>query len=239
MKAPVDGFAGSLWRSVTFPVRVLRPLVVIARMRLTGRYWAETTVVVPADGPTVHVSARPDIQEPRDGTGPLNHRRYRVRISDPRITPAALLDVFRRDPNAFAPTSYATFAPDPSPAGFREGDSITVTLPGPWNGPVAIASIGDHAIRFETRTGHMEAGWIEFRSFDTASGDMMTFEIESFARSGDPLFDALYHQVGIAKLVQSLMWVQTLESAVSISGGEQVGKICIETTTYRGPRNDG
>jgi len=175
-----------------------------------------------------------EAQPPVEGSGPVNHRRYRVHISDSQVRPAELSDLFRRSPNRFSPTSFATFDPDPGPDGLTAGDEITVRLPGPWDGPVVVGATEPTGLRFETLQGHMEAGWIEFRTRN--EDGLLVFEIESVARSGDAAFDALYHPGKIAKLVQTEMWVRVLESAVDISGGRMQGRPMVETDIHEGAR---
>lgn len=231
--APVDGFAGRAWRAGTLPFRLAAPVVLLALRVVTGRRWTESVRELPGSGPKVVISDADDVQPPKDGAGPLNHRSYSVTIANPSLNAWALVDAFRQDPNQFAPTSYATFVPDPSPEGLTEGDESTVKLPGPWDGPVRVATVEPGRLRLETLVDHMEAGWIEFTA-TTPGDESVVFTIESFARSGDPVFDVLYHQVGIGKLLQTQMWVRTLESLVEASGGRQVGRITVTTTIYLG-----
>ncbi len=173
-----------------------------------------------------------DVQAPADGAGPMNHRTYRVRIHDSLMTPGQLIEAFRMDPNRFCPTSYATFTPDPAPEGLQEAASVEVKLPGPWDGPVRVASVRDHYIRLETLDGHMEAGSIEFSSRQL--DDAVEFRIESTARSGDQIFDVVYHRLGLGRVIQTEMWVQVLEAAVSVSGGRQEGRLELTSIIYEG-----
>lgn len=173
-----------------------------------------------------------DVQTPADGAGPMNHRRYRVRVRDSTMTANELLEAFRADPNRFCPTSYAAFTPDPAPQGLQEGTSVEVKLPGPWNGPVLVSSIDDQRIRLETLDGHMEAGSIEFSTRQV--DDSVEFRIESLARSGDEVFDVVYHRLGLGRVIQTEMWVQVLESAVSVSGGQQQGRLELASIIYEG-----
>lgn len=217
---------------ITLPSRVAAPFVSLFWRALRGDFWMESVSNKPDAGPQLRLSDYPEIQVPRDGAGPMNHRLYRVRICDSKLSPEDLLEKFRADPNRFGPTSYATFVPDPKPRGLCEGDVLQVKLPGPWDGPIYIHEVRPQRIRLNTRVGHMEAGWIEFRTSGT--GEATEFMIESFARSGDEVFDALYHQVGIGKTMQTLMWVSVLETAVDVSGGQQQGRLEIETVIYEG-----
>jgi hypothetical protein len=229
---PVDGIAGKLWRTVTFPFRAAAPFLLLAGRAARGEYWAEQTYERTGSGPDLRLSDETDTQGPSDGAGPLNHRTYRVWITNSKLSPEQLVEAFRANPNRLGPTSFATFVPDPAPDGLVESAEFEVKLPGPWDGPVYVHEVRPERVRLNTRVGHMEAGWIEFRA--SSSEGVTQFAIESFARSGDPVFDALYHQVGVAKLVQTQMWTAVLESAVEVSGGTQQGRLDVETIIYEG-----
>ncbi len=233
MKAPVEGAPGAVWRLVTLPLRALAPAVSIASRIARSRLWVDTEERRTGNGPQLEMSSRADIQRPRDGAGPLNHRTYRVYIVDSLRTPTELIDAFCRNPNEFSPTSFATFDPPPGPAGMAVGDELTVRLPGPWDGPVVVTVVEPELVKFETRESHMEAGSIRFTS--RSEGEKVIFEIESIARSGDPLFDALYHPGKVGKWVQTEMWVRVLEAALAFSGGQISGRPTVDTITYEGP----
>jgi hypothetical protein len=76
--------------------------------------------------------------------------------------------------------------------------------------------------------GHMEAGEIEFRARDEEEGELV-FEIESWARSGDLVFDFLYDRLGIARELQLDMWAFFLERVAQISGGSAANGIEVYT----------
>ncbi len=232
MNTPTDGLPGRVWRTVAFPVRAVAPFWSLAGRAVRGDYWMENTESKADAGPELRLADRHDTQGPDDGAGPLNHRRYRIWIADSDMEPEQLLELFRSDPNAFCPTSYAVFVPDPAPDGLTEGSELDVKLPGPWDGPVYVHEVLPDRIRLNTRVGHMEAGWIEFRA--VKSGDVTEFTIESYARSGDSFFDTLYHRVGVGKAVQTQMWVTVIEAAAEMSGGRQQGRVDIETIIYTG-----
>lgn len=218
-------------------VRAVMPVVMLVRRLVQGRWWSETEVVSNARGPVVRMQSDDDLQRPVDGAGPLNHRLYRVDIAESKFSPDQLLQMFRVEPNWFSPTDFATFRSDPrtGPVALTKGDPVVVVLPGPWNGPVAVAEVEPRRVRLETLDGHMEAGWIEFRVEEAdESPALISFVIESLARSGDAAFDALYHPLKIGRLVQSEMWVNVLEAAVALSGGVAVGTPTISTTIYQG-----
>jgi len=101
-----------------------------------------------------------------------------------------------------------------------------VRMPGPWDGPVRVIDRTPRTFRLATLEGHLEAGQIEFRVTD---GDLMSFEIESWARSSNRYSNLLYHHVRMAKEVQLHMWISFLEGVVNVSGGRMTGGITIDT----------
>src|SRR4029453_11914415 len=52
---------------------------------------------------------RPEIQTPENGTGPLFHRRYRVRIRDSDLSADELIQRIAAEPDSVAPSEFATF----------------------------------------------------------------------------------------------------------------------------------
>jgi hypothetical protein len=157
-------------------------------------------------------------QRPSDGSGAAYRRRYRVVIADPVLTPEELMAVIGNDPDVACPVEFAQFEKlRGQPGELREEDEFRVRLPGPWNGPVRVVELDDRSFRLATLRGHMEAGEIVFRAGD--QDGKMVFEIESWARSGDPVFALLYDRIPINRGIQQHMWVQFLERVAQISGG--------------------
>ena len=77
------------------------------------------------------------------------------------------------------------------------------------------------------------SSWFGCRGRGTArSGrdDLLTFEIESWARSATRLSNLLYHRLHMAKEIQLHMWISFLEGVVSLSEGRMTGGIEIETS---------
>jgi hypothetical protein len=100
-------------------------------------------------------------------------------------------------------------------------------MPGPWDGPVRVVEVGPRSFRLATLTDHLEAGQIEFRA--GTDGDMLVFEIESWARSSSPLVNLLYHRLRMAKEVQAHMWISYIEKVVELAGGRMTGGVEIKT----------
>jgi Domain of unknown function (DUF1990) len=167
------------------------------------------------------------------GRGPLFHRVYRTRIRDTKVGPEELMRVLGADPNRAAPTQFARFQKVlGDEATLAVGDELVVRMPGPWDGPVRVVARDERSFRLATLEGHLEAGQIEFR---VADGDLMGFEIESWARSADRLADILYQRLRMAKEIQLHMWISFLEGVVALSQGRMTGGIEIDTRRIEDP----
>jgi uncharacterized protein (UPF0548 family) len=85
----------------------------------------------------------------------------------------------------------------------------------------------ERSFRLATLSGHLEAGQIEFRA--RSEGEVIAFEIESWARSADRLSNLLYHKVRMAKEVQLHMWTSVIEHVAREAGGALDGGVSVET----------
>ncbi len=171
---------------------------------------------------------RSELQLPERGTGPLFHRRYRVRIRDSDLSADELVQRVAAEPDSVAPSEFATFNKLSGPAGtMRVNDEYVVRMASPWDGPVRVAKRDLSMFRLVTLEGHLEAGQIEFRAYE--ENGLVVFEIESWARSKDRLTDLLYDRLRMSKEVQLHMWISTLERIVQLAGGRMSGGIEIHT----------
>ena len=198
--------------------------------RTTPLYRDEVEGSAEADSPPALPAElqRSEVQTPGDGAGPLFHRTYRVRIRDSDLSPEELLRRVAGDPDAVAPSEFATFRKlDGSERRMDVNDEYVVRMAGPWDGPVRVAERGESMFRLVTLEGHLEAGQIEFRTHE--EDGLVVFEIESWARSRDRLTDVLYDRLRMSKEVQLHMWTSTLERIVKLSGGSTSGGIEIHT----------
>ena len=174
-----------------------------------------------------------DAQTASDGAGPLYHRRYRARIRRPRISSEQLMRRLQRDPDAAAPREFATFKKAKGDAdGMQVGDEYVVRMPGPWDGPVRVFEVSPFSFGLLTLEGHLEAGQIVFRAHGS-DDDLIEFEIESWARSGDRLSELLYDRLRMSKEVQFHMWTSYLERVIKLAGGERAGGLEIHTRRVR------
>jgi hypothetical protein len=174
-----------------------------------------------------------EILGPERGRGPLFHRRYRTMIRQSRLDTGELMRVLAADPNRAAPTKFARFQKVLGDEGvLAVGDEFVVRMPGPWDGPVRVVAADERSFRLATLEGHLEAGQIEFR---VMQDELISFEIESWARSADRLADLLYHRARMAKEVQLHMWISFLEGVVALSEGRMTGGIEIQTRRVEKP----
>jgi hypothetical protein len=145
-----------------------------------------------------------------------------------------LMEKLQADLNVASPTKFARFQRVLGEQGrLAVGDEYVVRMPGPWDGPVRVVDVSRCSFRFATLAGHLEAGQIEFRA--SSSEGELVFEIESWARSGSPLVNLLYHRLRMAKEVQAHMWISFLERVVRLAGGHMTGGIDLATERVEMP----
>jgi uncharacterized protein (UPF0548 family) len=167
------------------------------------------------------------IQTHDDGVGPLFHRIYRTRIVGSVMTPESLMERLKQDLDRVAPSEFATFQKAEGDAPLALGDEYVVRMPGPWDGPVRVIAETPTSFRFATLAGHLEAGQIEFRA--GADHRSLSFEIESWARSGDRFSDLLYSHLRLAKEVQLHMWVSVVGKVADLAHGRSEGGVIVTT----------
>ena len=171
--------------------------------------------------------SREMLQTPDDGVGPLVHRIYRTRIVGSAMTPESLMARLKQDLDRVAPSEFATFQKINGGGPLTLGDEYVVRMPGPWDGPVRVIAETPTSFRLATLPGHLEAGQIEFRAgHDHRS---LSFQIESWARSGDRFSDALYSHLRLAKEVQLHMWVSVLGKVAELAHGRSEGGAIVTT----------
>jgi hypothetical protein len=162
-----------------------------------------------------------------DGSGPLLHRTYAVRIAGAGCGAAGLMDVVEDGLNRASPEMAVFRKTRGAEGGLRAGDELVVRMPGPWDGPVRVSRRDSTSFRLITLDGHLEAGQIDFRA--VPDGDTLRFEIESWARAGDRLADVLYNRLRLAKEIQLNMWTHFCIRAAALSGGRPRGGVTIRT----------
>jgi hypothetical protein len=162
------------------------------------------------------------------GVGPMLHRTYRVRIIGSSMTPEALISLVTRRLNQAAPEVAEFRQTSGREGGMHADDEFVVRMPGPWDGPVRVVRRDQSSFRLATLEGHLEAGEIEFRTGRENDGTLR-FEIESWARAGDPLSALLYNKLRLAKEIQLNMWTHFCIRTARLSGGRPQGGISVRT----------
>jgi uncharacterized protein (UPF0548 family) len=205
-------------------------VTVVHRWEMAGTFAEDGPPRLPCD-----VSLE-EVQTPEEGVGPLVHRIYRTRIVGTVMTPEELMRRLKQDLDRVAPSEFASFQKAAGEGPLALGDEYVVRMPGPWDGPVRVVAEAPTSFRLATLAGHLEAGQIEFR----ASSDhrSLTFEIESWARSGDRFSDALYSHLHLAKEVQLHMWVSVVGKVAGLAQGHTEGGVTV-TTRRVGPAGPG
>lgn len=170
----------------------------------------------------------PDIQRAEEGTGPLFHRRYRIRLRHSPLGPAELMRAVVDDLQSLSPREVAAFHRQSGrPGALEVGDDYVVRLPGPWDGPVRVAARTPTCFLLATRRGHPEAGVIRFRA--GRLGDDLGFEIESWARSSGRRTDLLYDRLGLSLVMQTHVWATFCERVAKLAEGRPVGGVLVYT----------
>ncbi len=180
------------------------------------------------DLPSRVAGAPQDRFQPLDaGTGPMLHRTYAVRIADSTIKPAALIDLVAANLNRASPEMAVFRRTGGDDDRMETGDELVVRMPGPWDGPVRVVRREPDSFRLATLDGHLAAGEIEFRA--AWDGDVLSFEIESWARAGARLAALLYNKLRLAKEIQLNMWSHFCVRVAALAGGRPRGGVTIRT----------
>jgi hypothetical protein len=197
--------------------------------RTTPLHRTEVVGSLPADAPPPFPDdvPRDEVQHASDGVGPLFHRVYGVRIREARLGPEEVMARITADPDAVAPSEFASFTKVRGRHGAMTlGDEYVVRMPGPWDGPVRVIERTATSFRLATLEDHLEAGQIRFAA---EAGELLEFHIESWARAGDRLSNLLYDRLRMSKEIQLHMWTSVLERVARLSGGRLTGGIEIRT----------
>ena len=171
---------------------------------------------------------RSHLQDVDKGVGPLFHRRYTGLVRGSAMTPEELMGIVADDLDGIAPTEMVSFDKvRGEPGRMERNDEYVVRMPAPWDGPVRVVDATPTWFWLVTLTGHIEAGQIRF-SAGRRDG-MLAFDIESWARNGDPLAALLYDRMRMTKEVQLHMWTSVLERVARVAGGRLANGVAIET----------
>ena len=220
--------------TVALPARrkagtLLAALRALRRWKRRGKSVTVTEgAVVAIDPPHQSIHGIANAQGLEDGVGASFHRRYRL-IVNTSTSAAEAMAALQADPNLMTNEDFAPFERVAGVVGeMRVGDRYVINLAGPWKGPVEVVEVLPTSFRLATLTGHMEAGFIDFSIVPIDEGTL-ELTIESWARSGDAGMNVLYDLVGIAKDLQTEMWVEACEAFAIAIGGSAAGPVEVIT----------
>ncbi len=194
------------------------------RRRMSGRWWDESSWVTERSAPRLALEHVPTRQLIDDGYGAPVTRVYRIDLADATGNLADLFASFVQGPNRFLRRPYAYFTPN----ALLEGSRVTVQIGGPWNGPVEVLVVDSCRCLLATRSGHLEAGWIEF-SIDVEAS---VFQVRSTATAGDPAFWVLHKALRIGRWVQADMWTSLCENFAREAGVSVLPTVVVSTVEH-------
>lgn len=165
-------------------------------------------------------------QEPGEGVGQLERKRFRAEIRGSRMSAEALMAEFRKQCTELMPIEF-----DAEAGASQEvvkGTSLTAALPLRGNIQIRVEEVTPCSVTFATLRGHPLAGVVRFWSQETSRGTL-EFGVTLFARAATML-DWVAMQGG-GEAAQNWTWRTVVERAVEISGGsteevqEELGQV--------------
>jgi anti-anti-sigma regulatory factor len=151
---------------------------------------------------------------PVKGFGQLWQKTYRLKVSDPSVTPEQAILALKQNFPSFQP-SYNRFYP--SPKGILPGEIVAIdssTPGGPVSTGVLILYADDRSFTFATPQGHPESGWVSFSAYESQGNTVV--QILGLARANDPIFEAAFRLVGSKMQVKT--WKHLLTSLAAYLG---------------------
>lgn len=151
---------------------------------------------------------------PVNGFGQLWQKVYRLRVSDPRITPEqAIAELKGNFPRLQPP--YNRFYP--SAAGIKPGEIVLIdssTPGGPVSTGVMVLYADDRSFTFITPQGHPESGWVTFSAYQQEERTIV--QITGLARASDPVYELAFRAVG--SKMQVRIWTHLLTALAAHLG---------------------
>lgn len=145
---------------------------------------------------------------PANGFGRLWDKKYRLRLSDPKLNPQDIVAVWRSEFPDFWPQGNRLFPSAGAPIAPGTAAVLNLSLPGGLVLATGIMVIhaDETSFSFSTVQGHILAGWITFSSFREEGA--VIIQVHPLFRPGDPLME-LGFRLGAAKQ-EDRFWHETL-----------------------------
>jgi nucleoside-diphosphate-sugar epimerase len=160
------------------------------------------------------VDVQPE-QQPSDGVGGMERKRFWADISKSRFTPERLMAEFRRRCTELMPIEFS--AEPGTPQEVVEGATMTAHLPLRGNVQIRVVEVTPRVVIFATLRGHPLAGVVRFAVSDRSDG-VQTFGVSVFARAATMIDWMAISTLGTA--AQNTTWRTVVERVADMSGGE-------------------
>ncbi len=179
---------------------------------------------IPPGAVNLNVNGR-ELTGPMHGFGQMWRKIYRARLSGAQVTPAELIQVWKREFQSFWPKGNRFYGPL---SAIEPGEVAVLNLAGPGGvtapGDKPLISTGilvmyadDTSFSFITPEGHPIAGWNTFSAYE--EDGCTVAQVECLVRASDPIFE-LTARLGIMYKTEDDFWQHTV-SAVAARFGVQ------------------
>ena len=181
-------------------------------------FWAKSRNVlrvsgVPAGAVNLNVEGR-RVAGALQGFGQLWQKTYRVRLTGADVTPQEVVKLWKREFPSFHPPESRFY---PSLDGVTPGEVmlINASVRGmPVYTGVMVLYADDESFTVMTAEGLPEAGWNTFSAYEEDGNT--TVQIQSLARSSDPIYEVGFHLMGSTE--QERIWRHVLTSLAARFG---------------------
>lgn len=162
---------------------------------------------VPSGAANWNVDGR-QVVGPLQGFGPLWQKTYQVRLSGADVNPNQAVSYLKDTLSELMPDDSRFYPPvsGVEPGNVAFFDSSVPGLPGGLTTGVLVLYSDEESFTLMTPEGHPEAGWNTFSAFDDDGTTIV--QIQSLARSNDPLFELVFRIMGAAR--QEAIWGHVL-----------------------------
>ena len=162
---------------------------------------------VPSGAANWNVEGR-QVVGPLQGFGPLWQKTYQVRLSGADVSSEQAISYLKSHLSELMPSDSRFYPPvsGVEPGNVAYFDSSVPGLPGGLTTGVLVLYSDDESFTLMTPEGHPEAGWNTFSAYDDDGTTLV--QIQSLARSNDPLFELVFRIMGAAR--QEAIWGHVL-----------------------------
>lgn len=192
-------------------------------------HWTRTSTLhlsqVPSGALNLNVDGRQAVG-PLQGFGPLWQRTYSLTLPETTRTPVEIMSVWKAHFSSFLPPKQHFY---PLMNSLEPGQIILINGSSglPVSTGIMVLYADEETFTLMTPQGHPESGWNTFSVM--YEGDDVVCQIQSLARSNDPLYELGFRLLG--SKVQERIWIHVLKALAAhlqMSGQIQTSKSCID-----------